>query len=29
MSSTQLEDLYDEQSNKHIAGPLGISMDEY
>jgi hypothetical protein len=29
MSSTQLDDLYDEQSDKHIAKLLGITVDEY
>jgi len=29
MSSRQLEDLYEEQSDKHIADLLGISVDDY
>ena len=29
MSSRQLEDLYEEQSDKHIAQLLGITVDEY
>ena len=29
MSSTQLDNIYEEQGNNHIAGLLGISVEDY